>query len=203
MPMNDNTLLNIIGELPKIEGEELYPPLSFEEIEAVRTRDDFQSNIKVENKFLRDSFYLQKGIELKPDLINEIFRAILLAVDEIEDEHFKGVGLVGAGFLRSIDFGFVKKVYPEEVNEIFLDRYEKKLLIRLYFRFTTNTCPAGKRMMEKARKKVKENITKQFNLSSNSFAVSCIHGGTPWNRKDANDEYFYNYLETAYELFNL
>jgi len=190
--------LNILGQLPELEGEELPKPLTLDEITELRLRDGFDITKKIENSFFCDGIYLKSNLDQKNiNVVNKIIQKVLFAIDEIQDEHFQGVGLVGAGFLRSLDFGYVNKVYPEEVNEFFLKKYDQKLLIRIYFRFTTDLCPAGKRMMENARLNIKKIICSNFKMNYSDFAVSCLHGGTKWKRQDAQDEYFYEYLEKA------
>jgi hypothetical protein len=122
--------------------------------------------------------YIKDGILCKPTFpqqtIDVIAKTIFTAVDRVKDEHFPQMGFLAASFLRLLAFSTT----------------DKAIQVDLYFRFTTDQCPAGERSFVKIRHEVTNALVNDLKLEASQFILNVEHGGTPHQIDDINDPAF-------------
>jgi hypothetical protein len=181
--MNKKIDLLIEDEIDEISHSTLQtlpPPMSLEKViqwQSVNweTQPDF-----LKHSYIKDGI-LVRGIDVKDqgqaNTFSNLIKECLAAINKVEDEHFKSLGLIAAGFLRFL------------IVEIEILKSKKwNIQLKFFFRFTTNECPAGLRMIRKVRLALEEVFLGKQNLPIKQFVIACYHGGTDWSLDDIHDK---------------
>lgn len=190
--MNKNKKLKIINSITPIMEEKLPTPYSSADLEFLRIKRGYPEKPNLRHSFVKD------GIAIKGIMLNQPNEAIFLhaflnscfkTINQVEDAHFKGLGLVAAGFVRFIELGISQHTCEKKNTSSCTGKCDKSevLELNIYFRFTTDECPAGLRMMSEVKRLLKEQIKEEERFSNKKIRVHCLHGGTPWAIDDMHD----------------
>lgn len=163
--------------------QELPAPVSFEKILESQPARGFINPVYLKHSYVKDGLMV-RGADLNDRSNFDLFRILLneslATINKVEDEHLKSLGMISAGFLRFIEIEFKQNSKSNTPWD--------SIIIRLFFRFTTDLCPAGLRMLRRTRALLEELYTDKTHLGIKRLMLECYHAGTAWNLEDVNDE---------------
>ena len=169
--------------------EELPAPFSLADLQYLRLKRGYPETPNLKHSYIKDGVAI-KGLDLQQtenlELLKSILNNGLVAINSVQDEHFKALGLISAGFLRFLELGFASKKCTHQCEKECNKKFHVEL--NLYFRFTTNSCPAGIRMMLQAKQKLVDILVTELKCEPRNISINCIHGGSPWELNDIYDQ---------------
>ncbi len=202
--MNNKKYLNIIDARPQEAEETLPQPFSQEDLKFLRKKRGYVEEPNLTHSYLKDGIAI-KGLDIGCNdnliFVQNLLKKCFKTINTVEDEHLKDLGILAAGFLRFLELGFLPKTCKREGLTCQSDcQTRNNIELNLYFRFTTDQCPAGLRMMLKAKKLLLEQLTQELHANTENISINCIHGGSPWGIEDVYDLGQKEVLKTLIEI---